>query len=361
MIALFHFPWDIHSHLLDFAVIDNIWLYTDFFFVLSGFIIAASYQESLRDGNGAWRFFLLRIGRLYPLHVAVLAAFILRDGLVVMASAAGLPGMSPQFQHDDLQRIFSYLGMLQGFPQLQSNEWNSPSWSISAEFCSYVVFAGLVALCGRRVVAGFVLVAIVSSSAFWLLVMQPGVDRLGLYTEFGVLRSLCAFSIGAIAWNLQKTIRLVLDGKHEVALVLLTVACVMLVPEAAVLLVGPYLCAVLVMQFSHEAGPLSWLLRRKPLRLLGRLSYSIYMTHTILIQSGLDAMWALDHLFGIGPAQLDHLAGNPWKGDVVALLYLSALIGISALTYRYIEVPARDWFRRLAGARVPVLGALGRG
>jgi len=38
--------------------------FVDFFFVLSGFVIAANYQQRLLDGFGVGRFVLLRLGRL---------------------------------------------------------------------------------------------------------------------------------------------------------------------------------------------------------------------------------------------------------------------------------------------------------
>src|SRR6266516_6694053 len=74
LVALFHL--DAYSHLYDVPFLRNSWLFVDFFFVLSGFVIAANYQQRLLDGFGVGRFLLLRLGRLYPLHFAMLALFI---------------------------------------------------------------------------------------------------------------------------------------------------------------------------------------------------------------------------------------------------------------------------------------------
>jgi peptidoglycan/LPS O-acetylase OafA/YrhL len=74
LVALFHL--DAYSHLYGVPFLRNSWLFVDFFFVLSGFVIAANYQQRLLDGFGAGRFLLLRLGRLYPLHFAMLALFI---------------------------------------------------------------------------------------------------------------------------------------------------------------------------------------------------------------------------------------------------------------------------------------------
>src|SRR3979409_173570 len=77
LVALFHFEAYSHlvySHLNGAPFLRNSWLFVDFFFVLSGFVIAANYQQRLREGFGVGRFLLLRLGRLYPLHLFMLAA-----------------------------------------------------------------------------------------------------------------------------------------------------------------------------------------------------------------------------------------------------------------------------------------------
>lgn len=50
-------------------------LAVDFFFVLSGFVIAANYCERLGAGMPVRWFMALRIGRIWPLHLALLAAY----------------------------------------------------------------------------------------------------------------------------------------------------------------------------------------------------------------------------------------------------------------------------------------------
>src|SRR5882672_759031 len=74
LVALFHL--DAYSHLYGVPFLRNSWLFVDFFFVLSGFVIAANYQQRLLDGFGVGRFLFLRLGRLYPLHFAMLALFV---------------------------------------------------------------------------------------------------------------------------------------------------------------------------------------------------------------------------------------------------------------------------------------------
>ena len=74
MVALFHF--NVFSHIQHAGIVRNAYLFVDFFFVLSGFVIAANYQARLMDGFGAGRFLFLRLGRIYPLHLVTMLLFI---------------------------------------------------------------------------------------------------------------------------------------------------------------------------------------------------------------------------------------------------------------------------------------------
>src|SRR5438445_11061004 len=85
MVALGHLDLlSPYSHVHGVPFLSNSWLFVDFFFVLSGFVIAANYQQRLLDGFGVGRFLLLRLGRLYPLHFAVLTLFIGSELLKVL-------------------------------------------------------------------------------------------------------------------------------------------------------------------------------------------------------------------------------------------------------------------------------------
>src|SRR5690348_13363894 len=73
LVAAFHFPSPgaIHTS----QVVQHAYRFVDFFFVLSGFVIAHAYRRSLENGE-LLPFMVRRIGRLWPLHAATLAALI---------------------------------------------------------------------------------------------------------------------------------------------------------------------------------------------------------------------------------------------------------------------------------------------
>src|ERR1039458_3367376 len=63
LVVLYHIP-SIFKHTLDFP---NSILAVDFFFCLSGFVIAFSYEQRLRDHLNFRDFMVVRLTRLYPL------------------------------------------------------------------------------------------------------------------------------------------------------------------------------------------------------------------------------------------------------------------------------------------------------
>lgn len=81
LVALFHFRavliHPVNSHLLTPAVVRHGYMFVDFFFALSGFVIATSYRDRLVTGNvGIGPFLKLRLGRIYPMHLFSMLAML---------------------------------------------------------------------------------------------------------------------------------------------------------------------------------------------------------------------------------------------------------------------------------------------
>jgi peptidoglycan/LPS O-acetylase OafA/YrhL len=74
IVAFFHVDGDALIKTVPFVA--NGFLFVDFFFVLSGFVIAASYGEKIVTGFPIGKFMFLRLGRLYPLHAFMLFAYV---------------------------------------------------------------------------------------------------------------------------------------------------------------------------------------------------------------------------------------------------------------------------------------------
>jgi peptidoglycan/LPS O-acetylase OafA/YrhL len=98
------------------------------FFVLSGFILAHVYPR-LDDWRSARRFLVLRVARIWPAHVAVLALWLAAIGGSIFSA-----------------KFFANLLMIHAW--IPSAPWyfsfNAPSWSISTEFFFYLAFPLLI-------------------------------------------------------------------------------------------------------------------------------------------------------------------------------------------------------------------------
>ena len=139
-VVLFHLNAGTHLH----ALLNNGYVAVDFFFVLSGFVIGSAYHDRIRDGADLARFSLRRVGRLYPLHLAVLLVYLaLETGRLALHNPAAFTG------ERSWPAFFADLFLLQGFNAYDLS-WNMPAWSISIELWTNLAFAVLALALGRR-------------------------------------------------------------------------------------------------------------------------------------------------------------------------------------------------------------------
>src|SRR5467141_1595721 len=202
LVALFHL--DAYSHLYGVPFLRNSWLFVDFFFVLSGFVIAANYQQRLLDGFGVGRFLLLRLGRLYPLHFTMLAVGVAVKLLAILVpalssntQAAPAPFSTPQEAPDT---ILANLLLVHSLHLYDFYTWTAQSWSISTEFYTYVIFAAC--LIGLRKHAWIALLfAMIGGPVLIAKLSERNMDTVN---DWGIIRCIYGFAAGAISWNIHR-------------------------------------------------------------------------------------------------------------------------------------------------------------
>jgi peptidoglycan/LPS O-acetylase OafA/YrhL len=354
LVALFHFSST--SHIYGRAFLQGAYLFVDFFFVLSGFVIFASYQEKLKKGFGLGRFLLLRFGRLYPLHLTLLIAFIGADLLKLVPSLGSYsaykpftaPGETPPY-------IISNLLMIHSLGIHDRLSFNDQSWSISVEFYTYVFFA--VALIALRDRIKWLIVALLILSPLFLAVFSP--QYMNTTFQYGFVRCLFGFSAGALCWLLFEQYNTLAARKLswprlwdgiEIILVVLVIVFVTIAGSSALTLAVPLLFSLTVLAFAMERGVVSRFLKNPLFMFLGLLSYSIYMNHMFikrkLFFSGAMVLNKLFHVSLITTVNGEERIGtSPWQGDLLTLVYLAVLIGASYITFHTIEEPCRKWFK----------------
>lgn len=144
-VLLYHFKDHLGLNLGQVGLVADGYLGVDLFFALSGFILAHVYLAGLEGGRFGYGGFLKnRIARVYPMHLAALAAMLV---LYAGASALGAGVGSPDaFKLADLP---AHLTMTHAWGATEAVGWNFPSWSISAEWAAYLLFP-LVAMLALR-------------------------------------------------------------------------------------------------------------------------------------------------------------------------------------------------------------------
>lgn len=316
LVALFHFPilGLIHSS----GLVRHSYLFVDFFFVLSGFIIALTQE---RRPEGFWPFILKRIGRIWPLHVAMLGLFVL------------ISLIQGDFDADERHSVFAMftnLVMVHAWGMHKDLTWNDPSWSISVEWLLYLVFAFLAPVPGRRYAyAGLVVVGITV-----LFFFAPA--GMGSTFDFGIYRGLAGFFMGALV------ARAPLRDFGTWGEVVVTAAVAVFIVGGLVPYAAPIIFGAAVYVFAGSRGAVSRFLERKPFLWLGERSYTTYIIHA----AALAVVW---HIGG----RLDWLRvegaldAGPW-GDLVAIPYLAIILVGAWLVYPA-EAAARDYFKRVAG------------
>jgi peptidoglycan/LPS O-acetylase OafA/YrhL len=313
------------------------------FFVLSGFVLTWTYGRAFDEGRvPLGRFFLARAARIYPLYLV---------GLVWMLALAwpALPPARPLY--------FLTLGL-----HIWQPSWiwlaNTPAWSVSVELFLYAAFPFLIVLVagGRSWLATrgglFTLIAVAWAVSFvpWMATRTEGLAP-SLALEVWPPQHLPELVIGMATARLamlEASERTARDGSALVMGAIVTLLGIAWSPLATEVpfallhngLLAPIFAALVfglarggraTRPFSHPA-----------IVKLGELGYAIYLLQLPLIQT-IHRFWNFDEERG---ALL-------WVGYAS---YWLALVGISALAYRFVESPARAAIRGLGPKTQRALG-----
>ncbi len=304
-----------------------------FFFFLTGFL----FWNKAQKGNGSLGklriFFWHRVRRLYPAFVLPTLAY----ALIVIVHPGDTPAHSPAFL---LHIVVNYLTFyLAPSPSLGYAGWIlSMVWTLRLEWMFYLMLP-LMALFARRRLSQLALLCLILALQFVLPALRswPGISHgpakvlfyaAGQLLYFdGFLASM--FLIGMIVSFLYKHVDL---GRHarswygSLAAVLFLVLGVTVIPFPPMALL-PCVLGVpfLIIVYGNS---LFGLLQTGPLRLLGMVSYSTYLIH-------LSVMFFLYHLM----PRMATSAASPLAFWAFTALAGSVVVGLSALSYRFVEAP----------------------
>jgi peptidoglycan/LPS O-acetylase OafA/YrhL len=338
------------------ALIKGSYLFVDFFFVLSGFVISTAYASRIGTLDDVRRFLLRRFGRVWPLHAAVIAALLgLELAKLGATRLAGVQFNSPPFSGTlALSGLLPSLLLIHAMGLLPGLTWNVPSWSIGAEYWTYVAFALLVWWRRDRLTALPVMIA--GAAALTLTMWSP--TLMDVTYNFGLVRCLYGFFAGVLVHRLlaaQTGRGLALGTGTELAAVAAAGTFVAVAHDTRWEFFSPVVFAGVIVVFAAARGVVTTLLETRPFQRLGAWSYSVYMIHLFI----LGIIHTASRLLGprlertAAGTAWDNLSQLPGMADARMLAFVAVVVAASSLTYAWIELPGQRFVNGLAGRRDP--------
>ena len=304
LIILFHFSEGHHysgNRWLDLLAARG-YLWVEFFFALSGFILTHVYGERMAilfTGRGYGAFLKARLTRLYPLHLFMLFALL---GLVIATRSLGHFGgyrsIYDLAYRPDIQAKGFFLSLLlvHAWNTMNTLTWNGASWFVSVEFALCLMFPAFVWLANgpsskKPLWRGFALIA----AGLAGLVALDLTSRHGLDITFhnGVLRGMADFSVGvgmAVLYGAWKPHDTLPDWVHSLIqaalLFVLFYAFYHTGWSHTVLDIWDVLpMLALVFALSFDRGIVAQALKTRIPQMMGVWSYAIYMGQTFWLQA----------------------------------------------------------------------------
>lgn len=175
---------------VDLGMASKGYLSVDFFFVLSGYVMARTYDTRFAAGHGAARFLWARYRRLWPIMAA--GALI---GAPMLASDLADPGLFSMVSLANVLLVPVFLGSGAVFPI------NSVAWSVFAELWANLVHALLLWRLPTRTLAGITgaLVMLLAWTGFALGGLDQGAGNNSIH--IGVLRAVTGYALGVLLWR----------------------------------------------------------------------------------------------------------------------------------------------------------------
>ena len=139
IVILYHYDAELKPYLpsLVWNFINHGYVGVSFFFVLSGFILAANYYDRLLDKTVSKSdFWWARFSRIYPLYI--LSILVVLPRLFLPAGMDPLPEQANYAHSHPFELFFVVVFALQSFAFPSGGYFNSPAWSISTEVFFYL-------------------------------------------------------------------------------------------------------------------------------------------------------------------------------------------------------------------------------
>ena len=344
LIVFHHLPaW--YGPVFHLEIIRHSYLMVELFFVLSGFVLFHCYGTNIASKMELLRFMCLRFGRLYPVHITFLLLYlVLETAKYFAATRLGIVGGNTRpFIENNFTAFVEHLFLVQalGFGS-HAVSFNIPSWSISTELYTYLIF-GLSILCLSRNGFRFFSLAVVACSLWLLLNSGAGTEQFDL-----ILRCLAGFFSGCLtyvlfqaakqreisgwwSWVGMGSIIILLYFKRE--------------GRGWDSLMFPLSAVLILSLLLAPSGGLNSIFSKRPSRWLGKVSYSLYMSHGITLWAANQFCRLILEIPEVVVAGVITPQFSPQQAMIIYPLSLLGTLIAAQFTFKMIEEPSRRWTR----------------
>lgn len=307
------------------------WNLVDFFFVLSGFVFSFVYSKKLIANELSLRnFVVLRLSRLYPLHLATLIfVAVIQYYRVIKGDSFFI------FKNNDVYNLLLNLGFIQsGFFDNGGYSFNGPAWSISIEFIAYLIFF-------------YTLTKVKNINRFFVFLVFAGLCLFRIQPNLPVLngvvsRVIIGFFIGCITFKIHEQIAINKKLKWwllSVITLLLAIGTVMCLKIGFTKFLGkweivmPLVFYPSIILISIDVFIINKLLSLRPLTYLGDISFSVYLLH-------FPVQIAFNTITGSYGLEFD------FQNNYFFIAYVSALLLVSIAVHHLFELPVQQMLRK---------------
>jgi len=344
LVVMYHLQYGGGYHLIFenyTSIPTRLYLFVDFFFILSGFILChVSYRvnSKLSFANSYMLFIKARVARLYPLHLFCLA-YLLLFQLAIILFYSIFHRVAPfTLDFQITYGLIAQVLLLNAYLPIQPM-WNIPTWSISAEVSAYLFFPfAFVTLINNNKLS-LILLSVVPLFFYLTIIFGEsiGLHSLDITVGLGWIRCLAGFFTGMILFSFR-AIFVKIGNFGLSALQIIAATAVLL--GLALPISDPLIIPVFVLLIGStwpDRGILASALNVKPLLWLGEISYSIYLNHVCVVNI-LGFFWSRIRV-------LDEFHPSAVRLTWIILVY-SVTILLSWWTYQYVERGGRQWLGR---------------
>ena len=281
------------------------------FWCISGLILAHAYMNQSKTGFA--KFCLARFSRLYPLHLLTLLVVV-----VIQFVSMKKYDTYQIYALNDLNHFVTNLFFIQAWGKLGDGfSFNAPTWSVSVEIVVYFIFFLLLGTLRR----GKIIVPLVL-----LFVMRILSDTYpSINDRYFFFQCLTYFLIGVCVYFA------VAMPNPAARIALLTVLVVIAPYLNPAFHIGYALKAFIIVCCAAFLDTMQISRYLQPVRVIGELTYSVFLWHVPLQMIILMIMMQLD------------ISNSIAQSPLFLLFFLVLTYSVGYASYRWIEQPARKF------------------